>query len=39
VQKQHAAVLAALRKADPDAAEAAMRNHIESFRRNVVSFV
>ena len=35
VQDQHQAILAAVRSRDPDAAEAAMRRHIESFRQNV----
>ena len=35
VQDQHQAILAAVRRRDPDAAEAAMRHHIESFRQNV----
>lgn len=35
VQSEHAALVAALRARDPDAAEAAMRAHIESFRHNV----
>jgi DNA-binding GntR family transcriptional regulator len=34
-QEQHEAVLDAIRKHDPDAAEKAMRVHIESFRKNV----
>jgi DNA-binding GntR family transcriptional regulator len=35
VRDEHEAVLAALQKRSPDEAEAAMRAHIESFRRNV----
>ncbi|HKA53766.1 MAG TPA: GntR family transcriptional regulator [Candidatus Binatia bacterium] len=35
VRDEHEAVLAALQKRSPDDAEAAMRAHIESFRRNV----
>ncbi|MDB5407403.1 MAG: transcriptional regulator, GntR family [Rhodospirillales bacterium] len=35
VQDQHDAILAAIRDHDPDAAAAAMRAHIESFRSNV----
>jgi len=35
VRDEHEAILAALQKRSPDDAEAAMRAHIESFRRNV----
>jgi DNA-binding GntR family transcriptional regulator len=35
VQEQHQAILLAVRNRDPDAAEAAMRRHIEYFRQNV----
>ncbi len=35
VQEEHRAILDAIRRHDADEAEAAMRNHIESFRRNV----
>jgi DNA-binding GntR family transcriptional regulator len=34
-QKQHEAILAAVRAHDPDGAESAMRAHIEGFRRSV----
>jgi DNA-binding GntR family transcriptional regulator len=34
-QKQHEAVLEAVSRRDPDAAENAMRAHIEAFRRSV----
>lgn len=36
VQDEHEALLAAIRKRDPDRAEAAMRAHIESFRENLL---
>lgn len=39
VQSEHAAILAAIRQRRPDAAEAAMRRHIESFRTNVSQFL
>jgi DNA-binding GntR family transcriptional regulator len=39
VQEQHAAILQAIRGRDADAAEAAMRTHIESFRRNVARYL
>jgi len=35
VHEQHEAIFAAIRKRDPDKAEAAMRRHIEAFRTNV----
>jgi DNA-binding GntR family transcriptional regulator len=36
VQEQHEAILAAIKLRDPDAAEAAMRTHIEDFRNNLM---
>jgi DNA-binding GntR family transcriptional regulator len=39
VQDEHAAILDAIRKRDPDKAEAAMRRHIESFRTSVTQFL
>jgi DNA-binding GntR family transcriptional regulator len=39
VQDEHAAILDAIRKRDPDKAEAAMRRHIESFRAKVTQFL
>lgn len=36
VQRQHEAVLAAMRDRDPDGARDAMRAHIEAFRKNLV---
>jgi GntR family transcriptional regulator, rspAB operon transcriptional repressor len=36
VQRQHEAVLAAIRDRDPDGAQDAMRAHIEAFRKNLV---
>lgn len=39
VQDEHAAILGAIRKRDPDKAEAAMRRHIESFRTSVTQFL
>jgi DNA-binding GntR family transcriptional regulator len=39
VQDEHAAILGAIRKRDPDKAEAAMRRHIESFRTSVMQFL
>jgi DNA-binding GntR family transcriptional regulator len=39
VQRQHDAILQAIRARDADATETAMRNHIESFRRNVSRYV
>lgn len=39
VHKQHDAIFAAIRRHDPDKAEAAMRAHIESFRSNVSQFL
>lgn len=35
VQREHRLIVDAARAHDPDAAEAAMRNHIESFHRNI----
>jgi GntR family transcriptional regulator, rspAB operon transcriptional repressor len=35
VHQQHQAILAAIRKRDPDRAEAAMRRHLEAFRAHV----
>jgi DNA-binding GntR family transcriptional regulator len=37
VQTQHRAILDAIRAHDPSVAEAAMRNHIEDFRRNLLN--
>lgn len=39
VMDQHRAILEAIRARDPDAASAAVRDHIESFRRNVARHV
>jgi DNA-binding GntR family transcriptional regulator len=39
VYHEHCAILDAIRARAPDAAEAAMRQHIEAFRRNIVQFV
>jgi DNA-binding GntR family transcriptional regulator len=39
VQEQHLAILKAIRARDPDAAERAMRDHIEAFRRNVAHYI
>lgn len=39
VLEQHDAVLAAIRARDADAADAAIRGHIESFRRNVARYL
>ena len=39
VQSEHAAILDAIRKHNPDKAEAAMRHHIKSFRTNVSQFL
>jgi DNA-binding GntR family transcriptional regulator len=39
VQSEHAAILDAIRRRQPDKAEAAMRRHIESFRGNVSQFL
>jgi DNA-binding GntR family transcriptional regulator len=39
VQEEHGAILQAIRDRDLDAAEAAMRNHIESFRKNVARYL
>jgi GntR family transcriptional regulator, rspAB operon transcriptional repressor len=39
VQDEHAAILDAIRKRDPDKAEAAMRRHIESFRTSIAQFL
>jgi len=39
VQDEHGAILQAIRDRDRDAAEAAMRNHIESFRKNVARYL
>lgn len=39
VQHQHGAILDAIRTHDPNAAEAAMRDHIESFRANVAKYI
>jgi GntR family transcriptional regulator, rspAB operon transcriptional repressor len=39
VQDEHAAILDAIRKRDPDKAEAAMRRHIESFHTSVTQFL
>jgi len=35
VHQQHQAILAAIRKRDPDRAEATMRRHLEAFRAHV----
>ncbi|MGD9714419.1 MAG: GntR family transcriptional regulator [Thermomicrobiales bacterium] len=39
VQKEHSAIFAAIRQRDLDGAEAAMRQHIESFRSNVSQYL
>jgi GntR family transcriptional regulator, rspAB operon transcriptional repressor len=39
VQHEHAAILHAIKKRDPDRAAASMRQHIESFRANVTKFL
>jgi DNA-binding GntR family transcriptional regulator len=39
VQDEHAAILDAIRKRDPDKAEAAMRRHIDSLRANAMQFL
>jgi DNA-binding GntR family transcriptional regulator len=39
VQEQHRAIVQAVRARDLEAAEEAMRNHIESFRRNVARYL
>nr|WP_246206240.1 GntR family transcriptional regulator [Propylenella binzhouense] len=39
VQEQHRAILEAVRRRDADAAEAAMRSHIEAFQANVTTYV
>lgn len=39
VHEQHDAILQAVRRRDPDKAEAEMRRHIESFRANVSQFL
>lgn len=39
VQEEHQAILGAIRDRSPDAAEAAMRHHIESFRKNVARYL
>jgi GntR family transcriptional regulator, rspAB operon transcriptional repressor len=39
VQREHTAILSAIRRHDPARAEAAMRGHIESFRANVSKFL
>lgn len=39
VHEQHQTIFAAIRKREPDKAEAAMRHHIESFRTNVSKFL
>jgi GntR family transcriptional regulator, rspAB operon transcriptional repressor len=39
VQDEHAVILGAIRKRDPDKAEAAMRRHIESFRTSITQFL
>lgn len=39
VQNEHRAILAAVKAHDPDAAGNAVRQHIESFRRNVARFL
>ena len=36
VQDEHATILEAIRRRDADKADAAMRRHIESFRKNVL---
>jgi DNA-binding GntR family transcriptional regulator len=39
VQNEHAAILDAIRQRDPNKADAAMRRHIQSFRKNVAQFL
>ena len=39
VQDEHATILEAIRRRDADKADAAMRRHIESFRKNVSQFL
>ena len=39
VQDEHATILEAIRRRDADNADAAMRRHIESFRKNVSQFL
>jgi DNA-binding GntR family transcriptional regulator len=39
VLEEHHAILAAVRKRDPDRADTAMRHHIQSFRTNVSQFL
>lgn len=39
VQAQHNSILSAIRERDADAAESAMRSHIESFRHNVARYL
>jgi DNA-binding GntR family transcriptional regulator len=39
VQDEHATILDAIRRRDADKADAAMRRHIESFRKNVSQFL
>jgi DNA-binding GntR family transcriptional regulator len=39
VRRQHEAILAALRKRDPKAAEAAMRAHMEALRHNIAALL
>ena len=39
VQTEHQAVLQAMKDRNPDAAEAAMRSHIESFRKSIARYV
>jgi DNA-binding GntR family transcriptional regulator len=39
VRRQHEAILAAVRKRDPTAAEAAMRAHMESLRQNIAALL
>jgi GntR family transcriptional regulator, rspAB operon transcriptional repressor len=39
VHDQHAAILKAIQNRDPDAADQAMRDHIEAFRRNLLQSV
>jgi DNA-binding GntR family transcriptional regulator len=37
VQRQHEAVLMAIKDRDPDGAQEAMRAHIEAFRKNLAA--
>jgi len=39
VQEEHKAILQAIRDRDPQAAEAAMRQHIDSFRKNIARYL